>query len=548
MKMLVVIPARGQSKGIPRKNICLINGKPLLAYSISNAQFLQKEYDVDVVVDTEDEEISEIAKSYQAEVILRPMELAGDHITLDPVIYHALVECEEKKKIQYDIVITMQATSPTLKGDTLLNAVRYFLKMEVDTLISGINAPHLAWTEKDDRKVPLYSERKNRQYLPPYYLETGAFLISKRKYVTKSGRIGKVTDIFEISEDESIDIDNGQDWKLCETILKRKKIIFRVDGEQSLGMGHIYRCLSIAYHLIGHDILFVTKKNMDLGLKKIQNSYFRYMTIMSDNDFFEIIKEEKPDIIVNDILDTTKDFILELKKNNCRVVNFEDKGSGVQEADCVINALYKDEKKFNCYNGFRYFFLRDEFLTAKPKEFSDEVKNIVVLFGGSDPCNLTQKTYEALKELAPLFPKISFHIITGFGYKFKDIFFDDEVNRIYIHNDVKRVSTYFQNADLAITSQGRTIYELASMGVPSIVLAQNKREMEHTFASVSNGFINLGMGVKQNIETIRATIEWLIRTPNVRKEMHEKMLERDFVEGQQRVIKLILGEYNEKDD
>ncbi len=97
---------------------------------------------------------------------------------------------------------------------------------------------------------------------------------------------------------------------------------------------------------------------------------------------------------------------------------------------------------------------------------------------------------------------------------------------------------------MAITSQGRTIYELACMGVPSIVLAQNSRELEHIFANIANGFINLGIGKNQDNETIRSTVEWLLRTPNVRREMHELLLGKDFRQGQKQVIRLILGEKN----
>lgn len=545
MKILVVIPARGQSKGIPRKNVCLMNGKPLISYSIDNANMLKDCCDADVVVDTEDEEIAEIAHVYGAEVINRPKYLSTDHITLDPVVFHALQECETNKKIKYDIVITMQATSPTLRGTTLLEAVDYFLKNDVDTLISGVNTPHLAWTTENEKKIPLYAERINRQYLPPYYIETGAFLISKRECVSENSRIGIKTEIYEIPEDESIDIDTGLDWQLCELILKKKKIIIRADGEEKTGLGHIYRCLSLAYHLIGHDILFVTREDRVLGLEKIKDSHFRYKSIKVEDDFFDIVNNEMPDIIINDILDTDAEYIHKLKKVVKRVVNFEDRGSGADYADCVVNALYKDVGNYNRYNGFEYFFIRDEFLEEKPKTFSSEVKNIVVLFGGSDPCNLTQKAYDALTAISETYPQITSHIITGFGYKYKDCVKDNKETRIFVHNDVKRVSKFLRDADLALTSQGRTIYELASMGVPAIVLAQNERETEHTFASVRNGFINLGLGKEQNVETIESTIEWLIRTPNVRKEMHERLLERDFTDGQKRVIKLILGDEND---
>ena len=96
MNILAVIPARGGSKGIPRKNVRLMNGEPLISYAIKNS--LHSKYITDVVVTTDDEEIVNISKCYGAEVIIRDNSLAEDHITLDPVIYDATIKTEEQKK------------------------------------------------------------------------------------------------------------------------------------------------------------------------------------------------------------------------------------------------------------------------------------------------------------------------------------------------------------------------------------------------------------------------------------------------------------------
>ena len=541
MKILVVIPVRGQSKGIPGKNIRLMNGLPLMAYSIKTALALQRLYDADIVVSTEDEEIAQIAIQYGAGVIQRPLELAGDEVTLDPVVHHAVCTCEHMRHIRYDVVITMQATSPTLRYETLQKAVETFLTADADTMISAVNDAHLSWRYDAGILMPGYEKRVNRQQLPVHLKETGGFLLSRRDSVTQNGRIGKKVTVFELPEKEAADIDTEFDWKLCEAILQSKRIILRADGEEKLGMGHIYRCLSIASHLTGHEILFVTQKQFTLGVNKIKDSFFPVRLIKEEEQLYEIAEQFQPDIVVNDILDTSKDYVMEMKKRTSRVVNFEDRGEGAMYADCVINALYPEKTGRNIYSGFQYFFIRDEFLTAVPKPFSRTVENIVILFGGSDPSDLTRKTYEIFRTIAKRHPKLEFHIITGFGYKYKNEIINDSRHRIFVHHDVKRVSRYLSRADLAVTSQGRTIYELACMGVPSIVLAQNNRELGHVFAGISNGFINLGIGREQENEAICATVEWLIRTPNVRRQMHELLLEKDFRQGQERVIRLILG-------
>lgn len=546
MKSLIVIPARGGSKRIPRKNVRIMCGKPLIRYSIENARALKEFMDVDVAVSTDDEELGGIVKKCGVEVIARPAELATDSVTLDPVIYHALNYMEEKKRCRYDTVITMQCTSPTLKTETIKNALKFFEESEWDTVISAMNKPHLSWSLKDGQIVKNYEKRLNSQELPPNYLETGGFLITRRECVTETGRIGKKVNIFEIPEDEAVDIDTYSDWVLCENILRRKKIMFRTVGKMKLGMGHIYRCLTLAFKLTGHDIVFVTDKDSDIGIDKINESNFPLIVIDDEDDFERILDRERPDILVNDILDTSISYMTMVNRYAGRVVNFEDVGPGAKYADAVINALYeKGEKLHNEYYGSKYFCIRDEFLEEEPSEFSANVENIIVIFGGADPSDLTGRLYDVAKEIHKEYKKIKFHFLVGFAYNHKDRIVTDEENNIYVHNDVRRVSSYMSKADLAITSQGRTVFELASMGVPSIVLAQNEREAEHVFAGIQNGFINLGIGKEQDDSTIISTIKWLIMTPNVRSEMRRLQLLKDFSKGQERVISLIL---NDSDD
>ena len=171
MRILAVIPARAGSKGIPNKNIRLINNKPLIYYSIDNAR--NSKYITDVVVTTDSPEIEVIAKQMGVKSKTRCPELCADDVTLDSVIYDVV------KDYDCDYVITMQPTSPTLTVQTLDDAIKYTLEHQLDTLISVVNQPHLSWREVSGKKVPNYKERLNRQYLPAQYNETGAFVISR---------------------------------------------------------------------------------------------------------------------------------------------------------------------------------------------------------------------------------------------------------------------------------------------------------------------------------------------------------------------------------
>ena len=140
MKILAVIPARAGSKGIPNKNIRIIGEKPLIYYSIKNA--ISSKYITDVIVTTDSEQVRIIAEQMGAKTKRRSEELCGDSITLDSVIYDAI-----PKEENWDYIVTMQPTSPTLKVSTLDDAIEYSIKNDLDTLISAINAPHLSWGE-----------------------------------------------------------------------------------------------------------------------------------------------------------------------------------------------------------------------------------------------------------------------------------------------------------------------------------------------------------------------------------------------------------------
>ena len=105
------------------------------------------------------------------------------------------------------------------------------------------------------------------------------------------------------------------------------------------------------------------------------------------------------------------------------------------------------------------------------------------------------------------------------------------------------MAKYMQKADMAVSSQGRTVYELASQRVPTIVLAQNDREYRHEFAFLKNGFINLGNGNSVSNETILETMRWLSHSPQIRKQMYDYMAGKHLEKGIERVKRIIIGEY-----
>ena len=550
-KILVVIPARGGSKGIPRKNIRLLGGKPLIAHTIEMAK--ASDYVDDVIVTTDDNEIKFIAEKFGAETVKRDGKLAEDSIPLDPVIYDATIQKEKLSDAEYDVVITVQPTSPLLKTKTLDLAIETLLEPNhdeeyYDTIISVVDDRHLSWgyDEENKKYFPLYKERVNRQYLPKAYKETGSIFATKREFVKENSRLGDNIGLIEISKQESIDIDNYEDWWVAERILKKKKILIKADASHEIGTGHIYRGLSIASKLVNHEVIFLLDKSQPLGIEIIKNNNYPYITHHSDEgNLIEKIVEYDPDIVINDILNTNSKYTKTLRDKGFFIVNFEDLGGGVKYAHMVFDALYEHKIPLqNLYSGHKYYILKDEFNYQSFKEIKEDVNKVLLTFGGTDPNNLTEKVLESILESNY---ENQIEIILGLGYankkEIQEKYKDNE--RIEIYENVKNMSEHMHDADLIFTSAGRTMYEIASLGVPCICLCQNERELSHIFGNVEHGFINLGLGSEVSKEEIRETFENTIEDYQLRCEMNKRMGEVDLKHGFENIKKLIKRSYKE---
>ncbi len=546
-KIIAIIPARGGSKGIPRKNIRLLAGKPLIAYTIEAAS--KSKYIDRAIVSTEDEEIAEISKLHSAEVIKRPNGLGEDNVTLDPVIFHAVNSIEKKEDIKYDFVLTIQPTSPLLTTETLNKTIEIMLNGDYDTLISVKDETHLYWTKKEGDFIPIYKERKNRQNLDPIYKETGAILISKRESIIEDNRIGDKIFLFEIPKEESIDIDTYQDWWIAENLLKKQTIVFRVDGDNEIGLGHIYRMITLASRMVfNHNIIFLMDYTKRLGIEKVKEYNYSIITFEGENALFRNLEKINPDIVINDILDTSKEYMLKLKNGGYFVVNFEDLGDGSEFADLVINALYENSyPPENHYYGYKYVCLRDDFFIFSKKEIQKEVKEILITFGGADPNNLTMRTLKSVEKLN--LKDIFIKVVLGLGYSSREEL-NNYVNALKkegftvdVKENVKMMAKEMYNVDIVITSNGRTIYEVASVGTPCISISQNEREVRHLFIHNSRCVMDLGIAYNVSEDNIASAIRELIENYELRKEMNKKLLKFDLKGGINRVFRLIFDEY-----
>ncbi len=215
MRYLAIIPARGGSKGVPGKNIRDIGGKPLIAWSIEQAQAVAAiEH---VVVSTDDDAIVAVARQFGAEVpFRRPAELAQDTTPTEPVLTHA-VEWYRNNGFAPDAVILLQPTSPWRRPGSLAAAIERFEAAQADSLLGVCENHHFFWKNlQQPQALYDYRNRPRRQDIPDadrWYRENGSIYITRTELLMQGGnRLGGTIAMYPMHEDESWEIDSLADF------------------------------------------------------------------------------------------------------------------------------------------------------------------------------------------------------------------------------------------------------------------------------------------------------------------------------------------------
>lgn len=242
-KCIAIIPARGGSKGVPRKNVLPIAGKPLIAWSIETA--LASKYIDTVFVSTDDAEIANVVKHYRAEVIWRPAKLASDSASSESALLHALGELATQG-IEPELLVFIQCTAPLTLPNDIDTAIEKFKKEQADSCFTATNFHFFIWHENLDGSMTGINHDKSfrprRQDRQPQLIENGAIYIMNVAGFKKAEHrfFGKT--IFSLMPQErSFEIDEPVDFEIAEILLKRqqrnidklflpKAILFDFDG------------------------------------------------------------------------------------------------------------------------------------------------------------------------------------------------------------------------------------------------------------------------------------------------------------------------------
>ena len=226
-KILAIVPARGGSKRLPKKNLMDLAGKPLIAYSIEAAK--NSQYIDDVIMSSESQEILSVAKKYGAQTpFVRPKELAEDASRSIDVVIHAIKTLTQS----YDAVILLQPTSPLRTSEDIDGAIEMFYNKHATSVIGVCEMEHSPlWANTLDESMSMegflddkYNNARS-QDLPVYYRINGAFYMSKTQSVLENETFFVQKNIYAylMSQEDSVDIDTKLDFIVAEAILKERE-------------------------------------------------------------------------------------------------------------------------------------------------------------------------------------------------------------------------------------------------------------------------------------------------------------------------------------
>ena len=515
---LLIIPAIKKNAVIPDQLIKKLNGITLIQRAINTA----REVTQDILIITDSEEISVIAERNNIRFYLNSTLILNSENIVEKV--KSILNNAEGKNI-----IIYRANTPLVNSVILKKAYSEFLLSSKCILTSVKILDGQLLTYKNDFL------KFSSNY---YFKELKSFFIFKN--INESANYKP----YVIEEEISIEIENYQDWWICEKVLQRKRIIFNVIGSLKIGMGHIYHSLALAHEITDHEVIFVCDERYEIAVATITSTDYKVITT---KNITKTMLELKPDLVITDIIKTDLRYIKTLIENNIKIVNFEDLGEGAKEADLVINELY-DKPQLQGDNflwGYEYLTLRDEFENATPHKFKDKLNSILITFGGTDQNNLTLVTLKSIINIASN-NNIKIYIVCGGGYLFKEALESYLNNHSYKNIELTYaigiISKIMENTQIAFSSNGRTVYELADMNIVTIVVSHHKREDRHSFASLEKGFINLGVyDENRTKELIKISFEKLLFDYHYRKLLFLNIEQYKFRYNKKRVVNIILG-------
>jgi spore coat polysaccharide biosynthesis predicted glycosyltransferase SpsG len=545
-RVIAVVPARGGYDEVPYMNIKKLGPLPLLAYTLlesRKSRFIDR-----VIVSTDDDQVAEVARQHQAEVpFRRPAELSGTHIK--EVTRHA-VEFLEKQGERVDLVVTLQATSPFRTAEQIDRALEKLQAENLDSVISLREEKALTWRVVSGTLVPLFERAGRREEMEPLYREDGAIWAARRAVFDSPERLGARVGYVLMDKASSFTVHDIYDFWVAERLVRLPRILFRVDGGARLGMGHVYRSLAIADELRNistADVLFLMSAEHPEGVQHVSRYGYpvRVLAGAEVPPALEAIREYSPNIIVNDLPFLPNGYLKELARLGASTINLVDSLADVERpaevASVIIGVMHEDRVEIEDYYGGPSFAILRESFAGREKTFAPVAGRIVVSFGGSDPQGLTLKVLRALDRLAA---DLEVKVILGPAFSRRpelEQLVEGLSRRPLVLDNVENMAETLAAADLVFCAGGMTVFEIAALGTPGVVLCQNAREQSRMESFAGYGtVVHLGLGTEVAEEALLAAARELLADPERRRAMSEAGRKLVDARGAQRAAELVL--------
>jgi spore coat polysaccharide biosynthesis predicted glycosyltransferase SpsG len=315
------------------------------------------------------------------------------------------------------------------------------------------------------------------------------------------------------------------------------RIIFRVDANGKVGMGHLMRCIALSEGIrkkVNCKITFLAK-NSDIVIEKVSKYGYNLETRLP---------KEFVDIVVTDVPGIDQYYLLKLKEKTKLLVSIDDSTRTQFPADIVVRGSIvpelrscKRDSQSQFLLGPNFMILSKEFqkFNKRKKKINSRVKSILITMGGSDINNLTPKIMAALDELS----NITKIVVVGPVFKHIDKL---RLNKNYnLKYDVSNMAELMFSSDIAIAGGGMTLYELVSVGTPGIILCQTKYQLLEANYFEKRGIVtNLGLGQTVTKEVIMSAVETLLKDTEKRGKMSSTGKKVIDGKGLDRVVTAIL--------
>jgi spore coat polysaccharide biosynthesis predicted glycosyltransferase SpsG/CTP:molybdopterin cytidylyltransferase MocA len=525
--VVAIVPARGGTDPVPYLNIKRLGDAPLLAHTLKAAR--DSRYVDLVVVSTDDAHVAEVARAHGAEVpFLRPPELAADLPSLKPVVAHAVRTLESAGE-RIDVVVVLQATTPFRESSAVDAAVARLLDGGFDTVVSVTEDRTLNWREEEDVLVPLFAREGRREEQVPIYRENGAVVALRRAVIDAPSRFGEKVGGLVLDKRAGFTVYDLEDFWMAERLLRQPRVLFRVDGSASVGMGHVFRSLAIAEALRGlsrADIAFLMSADHPEGLVTVSRAGYAVRVVgdRKEETYLEHIRDFAPAILINDLPALEGSYLTALSRLGATTVNLVDTIDDLETtehyAQVIVSVMNQDrETPEGFYGGPAYAILREHF-RGREKDVREQPRLVLLSFGGSDPQGLTLKAARALQALE----SVDVVAVAGPAFSFRREFealAGTLPRRIPLINEAGgHISELMLEADVMVGSGGMSVYEIAALGTPGIILGQNAREDRRMRDFACHGTVEyLGLGTEVDEATLFSAVRALLLDVERRRTM-----------------------------